>query len=352
MVDDYVRGPMKGYRYNTAIVEVNAGTGENYIEETGETIHGSSGHALELKTKNPNARHLRLILAEEDPNCYSHLRNVIIRMRPGFPVAESEDFSTRNSTGIYLLNQSPKQSMDFLEQAQFANALFFFDPLLYTPWTDIDGIARRRISRYYQTGTEFIVFLFTSDWFRGRKDTLTPLPNSLEDRKWQSKEAETVRKMDDLFGSQEWRAKLLQPRWVVERQAELASLYRKRLHKWFRYVLPLPFEPKPDQTYHLFMCSNYEAGVRITRDFYTKYTRNQRYTPDNRASYSKFTQLHPELSGNRGSERPDDWKILWKVLKDHEEGICDEECVDLIVMQQNPILRRKSMIWLKSKDYL
>jgi hypothetical protein len=242
--------------------------------------------------------------------------------------------------------------MNFLEQAQFANTLFFFDPLLYTPWTDIDGIARRRISRYYQTGTEFIVFLFTSDWFRGRKDTLTPLPNGADSRNWHAKEAETVRKMDDLFGDQEWRAKILQPRSVVERQAELASLYRKRLHKWFRYVLPLPFEPKPDQTYHLFMCSNYEAGVRITRDFYTKYTKNERYAPDNRSSYSKFTELHPELTGNRGTERPDEWKILWKVLKDHEEGICDEECVDLIVMQRNPSSRRQSIAWLKSKGYL
>lgn len=43
----------------TAIVEMNAGSGEDHIEETDETILGSSGHALQLKLESPNTSNLK-----------------------------------------------------------------------------------------------------------------------------------------------------------------------------------------------------------------------------------------------------------------------------------------------------
>jgi hypothetical protein len=73
-------GPYPGYPHNTAIVELNAATGEVYIEDTGETVLVSSGHAMNLKvTNHPNTQNLKVILIEEDTNCYSHLKNVIKR---------------------------------------------------------------------------------------------------------------------------------------------------------------------------------------------------------------------------------------------------------------------------------
>ena len=64
-------GPSRDYKYATAIVELNAATGEAYIKETNEVILGSSGHALDLKCNNePNTKDLKIILVEEDIECY------------------------------------------------------------------------------------------------------------------------------------------------------------------------------------------------------------------------------------------------------------------------------------------
>src|SRR5207245_9025823 len=101
-------------------------------------------------------------------------------------------------------------------------------------------------------------------------------------------------KIDDLVGNYDWRLNLIRNESAKELLLRLVSLYMLRLHHWFRYVLPLPFEPKTGQTYHLFVCSNYEAGIRITRDFYTASTGNPRYSPDHKSAYSKFRSLHPE----------------------------------------------------------
>lgn len=199
---------------------------------------------------------------------------------------------------------------------------------------------------------EFIVFLFTSDWFRGRGD-LAPLPTANRQQYWSEDEKNTVGKVDDLFGHINWRSELLKPKPDKERLQMLAELYKERLHKWFRYVLPFPFEPKTGQTYHLFMCSNYEVGVRITRDFYAKYTGNPRYSPDNRKAYSKFKALHPEkVIGLKASKRPEEWKMLWKIITTHEDGICDKYCEDLKKVQPYVGLRAQSLEWLKSKGYL
>ena len=41
--------PSRNYHFNTAIIEMNAATGEVYLKDTDETLLGSSGHAVELK---------------------------------------------------------------------------------------------------------------------------------------------------------------------------------------------------------------------------------------------------------------------------------------------------------------
>ena len=64
------------FRNNTSIVEMHAATGEVYIENTGETILGSAGHAMQLKfERNPwETRNLKIICIEENDECFYHLK--------------------------------------------------------------------------------------------------------------------------------------------------------------------------------------------------------------------------------------------------------------------------------------
>lgn len=334
------------YSKPTAIIEMNAGTGEDYIKDTDTTILGSSGHALKLKAESPNASQLKVILIESDSSCFSHLKNVVARR---WPILEYSIQVNANSKDTYLLNIKTNIP-DIIEQIDLGNSLFFFDPLLYSPWSEIEEIANKRIKKYYHTGTEFIIFLFTSDWFQGRGD-LVSLPIDLIEENWSPQEKSSVSKMDDLFGHTKWRSDLLISKSNDERMETLIRLYRERLHKWFRYVLPLPFQPKSSQIYHLFMCSNYEVGVRITKDFYSRYTNNPKYSPDNDSAYLKFVKIHSELkmTGNKKSHQ---WKTLWKIIREHEEGICDKLCLDLIKDSDNFESVRHSLEWLESYGYI
>ncbi|MDE1845160.1 MAG: three-Cys-motif partner protein TcmP [Thaumarchaeota archaeon] len=340
-------GPNNEYRNQTTIIEMNSGSGEDYISETNETILGSSGHALQLKGTNFNTSNLAVITVEENPECYEHLKKVIARRWNSLQYATKIEEDTKDS--IYLLNDR-LQAFDIVHRYRLGNSLFFFDPLLFVQWAEIEEVAQRRIKKYYQSGTEFIIFLFTSDWFLGRGE-LTPLPTINNEQGWNSNEKEAVSKADKLFGNQDWRSFLLQSKSKEDRIQMMVRLYRDRLHKWFRYVLPLPFEPKKNQTYHLFMCSNYEAGVEITRRFYTKYTNNPKYSPSNEIAYSKFIGLHAEKK-MKGKSRSSEWKILWAIIKEHDEGLCDVECRDLIRIQPESELLKKSLLWLVSKGYI
>jgi|SRR5579885_3105674 len=340
-------GPHSEYRNQTTIVEMNSGSGEDYISDTGETILGSSGHALDLKGTNSNTVHLAILLVEEDPQCYDHLKKVIERRWNHLQYATKIEEETRDS--IYILKDK-SNAFDIVHNYRLGNSLFFFDPLLFTQWMEIEDVAQRRIKKYYQTGTEFIIFLFTSDWFLGRGD-LTSLPTTNDPTNWNKNEKAAVSKADMLFGSNYWRSSILNSKSNVERMRSMVTLYRDRLHKWFRYVLPLPFEPKTGQTYHLFICSNYEAGVEITKRFYTKYTDNPKYAPSNRDAYTKFLGLHMEKK-MKGAARSDEWKILWAIIKEHDEGLCDKECKDLTKIQPDPELLENSLKWLVLKGYL
>lgn len=338
-------GESRNYEYETAIIELNAGTGEDYITDIKETILGSSGHALDLKGTNPNTQNLKLVLVEEDKDCFLHLKNVVKRRWPA--ITWSEDYNS--STDVHLLNSSPSNAIETIEKMNLGNSLFFFDPLLYSPWSEIEKVARTRIKWYYQTGTEFILFLFTSDWFQGRGD-MVGLPTR-NDEKWTEVEQQTIAKVDDLFGNRSWRSHLLVSKSTEERMKIMVDLYRAGLHKWFRYVLPFPFKPKPNQMYHLFMCSNYETGVRLTRNFYSDYTANPKYLPDNEAAYSKFIQNHREKK-MKGRSRSDEWKFLWSIITEHEEGLCDIYCKDLASKQAEVAFRRQTLDWLKTKGYM
>ena len=347
-------GAVRNYGLSTAIVELNAGTGLDYIEDARETILGSSGHALKLKLENPNASKLKIILVEEDSSCYEHLKNVTGRMWPQLKVKEAEGLFNENKTGVYLLHKNLIQAENDIGSIPLGNSLFFFDPLLFTPWSEIEKVARGRIHSYYRTQTEFIVFLFTSDWFRGRKTiNLSPIPKSAEENSWTTDARNSVLKMDDLFGNQDWRPTILTPEEEEKRMNRLVEAYRTRLHKWFRYVLPLPFKPKENQLYHLFMCSNYERGVGITKGFYVKYTSNSPPTYDSAVVYSKFKNIHPETTtGLSGNKRPIQWKFLWTIVRNHDQGLCDIRCQDFREIEEDWKSRLKVLEWLELNGYL
>jgi len=345
-------GPSKNYEYPTAIVELDAATGEAHIKDTNEVILGSSGHALELKYNNPNTRELKIVLVEKDADCYHHLKKVIRRRWSNVDVEVAEGSIWSNNSKIYLLNMDLDNAISVIGRINLGNALFFFDPLRNVEYSAIEKVARNRIRSYYRKGTELIIFVFTSDWFLGRDD-FSPLPKSIDESIWTASEKESVLSADAFFGSEHWREKILNDHPTHERTNKFIELYREVLHKWFRYVLPLPFNPKPKQIYHLILSSNYEAGVRATRNFYTQIMDNPKYTPDINQAYREFRRLHPDIHiGLDGRQRPSHWHILRRTITEHEEGICDCECSDFIEVDNNPENISLILDWLEEKGYL
>lgn len=343
-------GPRANHDWPTAIVELDAATGEVYIKETKETILGSSGHALYLKCSNPNTRNLKVVLVERDTDCYKHLKRVIARRWGNIGLIEGP--VRYNPSNIYLLNSELDSALNFIDKIKLGNALFFFDPLRSVEYQAIENVARKRVTTYYKMGTEFIIFIFTSDWFLGR-DEFVGLPSTVEESAWSVEQRRAVSEADGLFGNTEWREQVLTNAPIYEREDRLIELYRDRLHKWFRYVLPMPFNPKRNQIFHLILCSNFETGVRATRNFYCDITGNPGYTPDNKRAFNEFKAHHPEtfrgLSGNR---RPIQWRMLWCIITEHEEGICDYMCRDFEGIEQDEAIRQAALEWLKSKGYL
>lgn len=345
-------GPKKMHRFHTAIFELDAATGEVYIEDTGETVLGSAGHALELKANTRYTENLKVICIEKDPGCYSHLKNVIRRRWPSIPIEETEGPIESNTSNVYLLNMTLDEALERIEEIELGNSLYFFDPLRSVEYDTIEKVASRRMATFYRTGTEFIIFIFTSDWFLGR-DEFAPLPITNDEDAWSKEEKETVTEADSLFGDKEWRGLILRDISIEVKERALIELYKKRLHKWFRYVLPLPFNPKKNQVFHLILCSNFEIGVRATRNFYIEKTGNPKYKPDNAAAFKRFSRLHPEIyRGLKGRRRPLQWLILWKIITQHEEGICDCMCSDLIEIESHPEDCQHLLEWLEEKGYL
>ena len=345
-------GQRANHDWPTAIVELDAATGEVYIEDTKETTLGSSGHALDLKCSNPNTRKLKVILVEKDADCYSHLKKVISRRWGNVDIKLAEGPINLNSSNIYLFNLELEKALGNIERIELGNALFFFDPLRSVGYQTMEEVARRRIKTYYRKGTEFIIFLFTSDWFLGRDD-FTGLPTTVDERTWSNDEKSAVLEVDSLFGNIEWRDQILKDNPIYERENSLVEIYTGRLHKWFRYVLPMPFNPKRNQIFHLILCSNYEAGVRATRNFYCEKTGNPKYAPDNRKAFNEFRKYHPEIfEGLSRNRRPKQWLTLWRTITGHEEGICDYMCDDFVDIEQSDDKRQLLLEWLEREGYL
>lgn len=346
-------GKRSNYQYPTAIIELNAGTGEVYIEETSETVLGSGGHALELKANTPNTERLTVILIEEDQECYERLKRVIRRRWPDVHASEIKGSSVQSeSSNIYLINKTLDEALKLIENLELGNALYFFDPLRSVEYTTIDQVASKRLSTPFKTRTEFMIFLFTSDWFLGR-DNFTPLPCSNIERNWSKGKKASVLEADELFGNRKWKPYILNNNTIVEKKRALVELYRCRLHKWFRYVLPLPFNPKDDQIFHLILCSNYEDGIRATRNFYASMTGNPKYSPNNKNALVRFKYRHHSIFKNiKGRKRPLQWLFLWKIITQHEEGICDCECKDFIEIEPETTKREDCLKWLVKEGYL
>lgn len=343
-------GRTANHAWDTAIVELNAGTGEVYIEETKETILGSSGHALNLKRSNPNTRNLKVVLVERDVACYEHLKRVMARRWGN--VGFTEGPARYNPSNIYLLNSELNNALNFIDNINLGRALFFFDPLRSVEYQAIENVARKRINEYYRVGTEFIIFIFTSDWFLGR-DEFVGLPSTIDESAWSVEQSRAVAEADGLFGDTGWREQTLTNAPIYEREERLIELYRDRLRKWFRYVLPMPFNPKRNQIFHLILCSNFETGVKATRNFYCSITGNPVYAPDNKKAFNEFKKHHPEtFQGLCGNRRPIQWLMLRRIIADHEEGICDYLCRDFEGIGQDGVMRQAALEWLENKGYL
>lgn len=347
-------GLRRHHMFDTSIVEMNAATGEIYIQDTKETILGSAGHAMQLKNSQRwYKRNLKVICVEEHDGCYDNLKQVIQRRWSHVPIDNCEGPIENNTSKIYLINAGTDEAIQKIDQIEgLGRSIFFFDPLLYVEWDVIDKVARNKINEYYKTGTEFIIFLFTSDWFLGR-DEFSPLPTTKDERSWGSGERQTVEYTNKLFGHDNWQNYLLTDSSIDERERTMVSLYCINLFNWFRYVLPLPFRPKQGQLYHLFFCSNYEVGINLTKGYFQAKTDNPRYSPSNPIAYANFKRLHPGVCmGVRHPKKPLEWKILWKVIKGHQFGVCDPWCRDFIKDEPDPHVRTKVLEWLEHEAYL
>ncbi len=320
---------------------------------------GSSGHAIDLKVNHYNditlnTKNLKVVLVEENPECYERLKKVVQKMCPAVSIQEAEGSINANRSNIYLLNKGLEDAIVETANIDLGNAIFYFDPLRGVQWKAVEAVARNRISLYNLTGTEFLIFLFTSDWFLGRND-FSSLPETENELEWTDQQRKTVLEADDLFGCTAWRKYILKPEKIENREKTFLTYYKFRLHSWFRYVLPLPFTPKPNQLFHVILCSNYEAGVRATNEFYNSMTGNPSYLPGREPSqqaYSLFKKRHPEITQMTGNKRPLEWQILWKTIKYHHEGICDRKCKDFRKVEPNTNRINVALEWLQEKKYL
>ena len=346
-------GANKNFRYITSIIELNAGTGEVYIEDINTTILGSAGHALDLKMKNvPDTRNLKIVLIENHDESYTNLKKVIGQRWPKIDLNEIEGSFYDNQLKIYLLKTRLEDAVKRIQVLYLGNSIFFFDPLRSVEWKHIETIANNRIRGFYETGTEFLIFLFTSDWFLGRDD-FTSLPASHQEHTWTAEERRSVLEADSLFGDKLWREEILNENPIETKQEKFVEFYRDRLQKWFRYILPLPFNPKDNQLFHLILCSNYEIGVRMTKNEYAQRTQNPKYAPNNSKAYEKFKEIHPKIFRNlRGNQRPKEWRILWATIAQHEEGLCDWMCKDFSRIELDSIRVKQVLEWLETTGYL
>ena len=133
------------FRNNTSIVEMHAATGEVYIENTGETLLGSAGHAMQLKYgNNPwETRNLKIICVEENDDFFFHLKEVIKRRWPKADIGKSEGPVETNDSNLHLFHADIEDAIEKLKEIkERRNSIFFFDPLLHMDWNLLEKVAR------------------------------------------------------------------------------------------------------------------------------------------------------------------------------------------------------------------
>jgi len=322
------RPPWVEQERNVFIVDMNAGSGELYIEDADETILGSAGHALDLAYGSGTRQYdrLHLILVESDQACRERLLRVAERRWPetGFELAEQGLYVSADKMAMVV--SSYGGFVRFTKGGTMAGiSLFYFDPLLSTEWDAIDAIAEARITSPYRTGTEFLVFFFTSDWVKGRTG-FASLPKQSDESQWSAEQRTSAARADQTYGDRRWLQILSSGASDESIMDQIVMAYKKRLRKWFRFVQPLPFVPKPDQVYHIFCCSNYETGTKVITRLFEIRTRHFGIREDARQVYPRFKRLHRAMT-SRG--KPPEWKVLWYVIKNHIDGLCDHGCKGL-----------------------
>ncbi|MHA2142632.1 MAG: three-Cys-motif partner protein TcmP [Candidatus Thorarchaeota archaeon] len=354
---DVVTSPTFG---EVNIVEMDAGTGELYIEDINRTILGSAGRALALKYGTSSKIHnkLNVILIEQDKRCRTHMDNVLARRWPSASFSTTVGKKEISNDGWITRYKHPDDFLDDTKDGKISGiSLFFFDPLLSVAWTLIERIAEKRITVPYRIGTEFLIFFFTSDWLHGRKTDegeFKPLPRTSNESKWNKGQQKSAKFADDTFGGREWLDVMSSGKSDQHLERGLVSLYKKKLRKWFRFVVPLPFIPKTNQIYHVFCCSNFDVGTNVLSKIYESRTQKVGLQADNKQTYSKFKRLYPTLVRKcKGRSRPSEWKVLWHVMRNHADGICDETCRTLREDKADSVSDLKSALkWLKNEGFL
>ncbi len=238
--------------------------------------------------------------------------------------------------------------------------LFLFDPLLAPDFYLIQQVASRRIRVPFQKGTEFLVFFFTSDWIRGRRN-FAPLPRTRNESIWTDAELETANQADLVFGDRTWLDITTQSLNEDQMQSSLLSTYRLKLYEWFRFVLPVPFQPKPNQNYHLLCCSNYEVGINVIKSNWSHLVSMHRgilskagISEHANSIYNHFKSKYPEIVAGRpqGTQKPPEWRILWTLIKKYVDGTGDSlDSVLLEIVESNSDLD-SILGWLASEGFI
>ena len=299
-------GKSVGYEYPTSIIEMNAASGEIFIKETGETILGSAGCALDLKFSNKYVKNpkLTIILVEKDEKCIEHLINTIKRRFPKAKINDDPSSIEDDINQCVLIRRNVNEALDTINSMDIKGlSIYFFDPLLSIDMAPLRSVYERRIKSPFFPGIEFLIFFFTSDWIYGREN-FHRLPNDLNLDTWNREEQQTVDSLNNVLGDNLWLENILTNEEPEVRMRKLINEYQERLFKMFRIVIPMPFAPKNKQTYHLIFCTNYFAGANIITRFYKNATNNE-WSPDHHIYYKKFQKLHEsEISFASGNKRP------------------------------------------------
>jgi len=335
------------------IVDLNAGTGLVEIEETGEIVYGSAGHALDRKygPKRELNKKLRIILVESMQDCRDALFDNIKKNWSEAEIHEYKPRWYRSSDECVDLFESAEDFLHYKKPSSLGNSLFYFDPLLAPDLDLIDQIASERIHKPFRINTEFLIFFFTSDWIVGRKN-FTALPRTDDESSWTREMSKSADAADKAFGDRTWLEVMKSDHEIASLELKLIEFYKKSLRKWFRFVQPLPFIPKPGQRYDLFCCSNYDVGMNVINNFYKKLTWPFGLEAKNRTTYDKFVLEHPSKK-MKGTARSAEWKCLWHIMKNHTDGVCDSNCRgDIMDQVSSRAHLRSTLQWLHDEGYI